>query len=191
MQKKNISTFGCLALAGFLSACNSENATNPIASTTPATPSRTSPPQQQSGPISLDEMFSTGGGLSELHADELEMIEAGMSCSLDSVNAATPGSAPVSGDTALALSGWYQYKPGSTNEVIAVMRGERSYAFPLITGNTRPDIARIIGTTDAISDVTGVVEIESIPAGEYSIYYVRNGGGGLAKCVADSTIAIN
>lgn len=189
MYQRKYLYVACITLAGALSGCGGSDTDAPIVAATPV--AEPAAPVNR-GPVELEEVLSsTDGSLRQVQLEALEAIEAGMSCSLDSVNGAAPGSAPVGRDGALSLSGWFQHNHEARDGVIAVLRGDRAYAFPMIPGDNRPDVAKAIGATDAISDVSGATGLSDVPAGEYAIYYVRNGKDGLAKCVADRKIVVN
>lgn len=181
-----------LALVAILAGCSSNEGEAPIASTTPGDAGAAVKAPVKTGPVALSDIFSSpDSSLHEVRGEALDEISAGMSCSLDSVNGAAPGSAPIARDGALTLSGWYQHKEATGDNVLGVVMGEKAYAFLLATGESRPDVAKIIGATDMISDVSGTAVITDIPAGTYSVYYVRDGASGSAKCVADKQITIN
>lgn len=192
MHQRNYLYVALVAFAGVLSGCGGNDTDAPIVSATPAADTAAPAAPVNRGPVALEDVLSsTDGSLRQVHLDALDAIEAGMSCSLDSVNGATPGSAPIGRDGALSLSGWFQHKHEARGNVIAVLRGGKAYAFPMIAGDVRPDVAKVIGSTDAISDVSAATGLGDLPAGEYAVYYVRSDDAGLAKCVADRKIVVN
>lgn len=148
------------------------------------------PEAEQSGPVSLAAAFDLAGTQPrEVDPDELEAVSAGMSCSVDSVNGAPAGTTPIDGDTPLMVSGWLQHTEGDV-AVVGVVKGDHTYVFPMVVGSQRPDVAEAIGATTPVSDVTATVA-QPLPAGEYTVYYVRKAADGLAKCVGDRTVLID
>lgn len=191
MHQKKYLSIACITLVGLLSGCSDNGTNSPIESAPPAADASTAAPAVKRAATLEEVLASPDGGLREVPLDALDTIEAGMSCSLDSVNGSAPGSAPIGRDGALSLSGWFQHKPDAVNSIIAVLRGDRAYAFPMMRGDDRPDVAKVIGSTEAISDVSASTGLSDVTPDEYAIYYVRNGDGGLAKCVADRKIVVN
>lgn len=181
---------GCLvcALAAAMAACGDKTEELPSVTATPA--EKAVEATQPTAPATIEAMLTQGGGeLQEVDTDPLEVIELGMSCSLDSVNDIAPGSEPIAHGDTLRISGWFQHKPGANDNIIAVLRGGTGYAFPMTKRAERADIATAIGTDDAIADITSSVSTADIEPGEYAIYFVR-GGSEAAKCVADKKIVI-
>lgn len=176
------------ALAVVLAACGDKTGELPSVTATPV--EKTVEATQPTAPATIETMLAQGGGgLQGVDTGPLEALELGMSCSLDSVNGIAPGSEPVVHGDMLRISGWFQHKPGTSDNVIAVLRGGTGYAFPMTKGAERADIATAIGTADAIADITGSVSTADIEPGEYAVYFVR-GGSEVAKCVADKKIVI-
>lgn len=147
------------------------------------------PEAEPAGPITLDGAFDlTGAQPREINPDELEAVSAGMSCSLDSVNGAPPGEAAIAAQAPVSISGWFQHDQGDVR-IVAVMKAEKAFVFPLSLGSARPDVAQAIGSKNTITDVTGTVGA-GLPAGEYAVYYVRKAADGLAKCVGDKKVRL-
>lgn len=149
------------------------------------------PPPASLPPVDiLQALTSLDGTAREVLPDGLETIEAGMPCSLDSVNRGAPGFA-VSSAEPLFLSGWFAHPPGSAARLVAVLRGERSYAYAAQVADPRPDVAQTIGTTEQVSDYHASGSIAAVAPGEYAVYFIRtDGGSALAKCVADQKVTI-
>lgn len=177
------------ALAALLSSCADRGSQPPLTAAAPSTDAPVLPDEEPPGPVSLESAFGRPGAeLRELNPDELEAVSAGMSCSLDSVNSAPLGVAAIAPKTPVLLSGWFQHDDGDV-QVVAVLKGDATYIFPMNVGAARPDVAQVIGAKSPISDVTGTVGA-GLPAGEYAVYYVRKAADGLAKCVADKKVRI-
>lgn len=177
----------CLVIA-LLAGCG-QDAQEPIQEAVPADEA-VAPAVEAEGPVSLRALFAASDArLREVHPEALEEVQAGMSCSLDSVNGALPGSGLIEALTPVSISGWFQHPQASGDQVVAVLRGDKAYAFKLNIGSARPDVAKAIGASDHVSDVVGT-SATGVPAGDYSIYYVREGASGLAKCVGDRKIQV-
>ena len=177
-----------ILLCAFLAGCGDRDRA-PIASTAPSENAPAMPDVQPTGPVTLQGSFDLAGTQPrEVNPDELEAVSAGMSCSLDSVNGAPAGTASIAAQAPVSLSGWFQHDEGDVS-VVAVMKADKAFVFPMSIGNARPDVAQVIGSKNVISDVTGAVGA-GLPAGEYAVYYVRKAGDGLAKCVGDKKVRI-
>lgn len=128
--------------------------------------------------------------LARINADELNIIETPMHCSLDSVNRVAPAGAVVPADSLLLLSGWAELATDDKSSgLIAVLHGEESFAFHAASVASREDLAKQLGKA-AVTDLVASVSLEGVPAGSYDVFFVRKDEGGMAKCVADSKISI-
>lgn len=131
------------------------------------------------------------GTLSRFDAEQLHSIDAPMHCSLDSVNKGAPGAATLAAGGDLMLSGWAQLEgEGAANKLVAVLKGDQSFAFAALRTADRPDLAQQLGKP-LISDFIAIVSLVGVPAGEYDVFFVRKDSSGFAKCVADSKVTVD
>lgn len=141
-------------------------------------------------PVALSEaVASRADAVHRVRKGDVEKISKLMACSLDSLNGAAPGAAPISNEGVLVLSGWSQYPAGSESMTV-VLQGMQTYAFKAQLGQARPDIAKITGSPQPISDIMASSQLRGIAGGRYSVVFVRSEASNLSKCIATTGIEL-
>lgn len=118
--------------------------------------------------------------------DELERMEGGLYCSVDSING-KPLAEGRRHPRVLRVSGWVELTE-PRHAVFVVLRGSESFAFAAQLRADRPDVAKAVGRADA-ADLVTRFSASALPAGEYKVYVVRaTADGQLTKCLGAGSI---
>lgn len=185
---------GVLALALVVAACQQQEAPAPQAASRAAASGAAEPRVAEPAPKVVDRALAEitaldSAQVARFDRDEVERIEAGMTCSIDSINTVAVGSAPVPSGSDLRVSGWIAVGEAAPERVLAIFKGEQAFAMVAQLRQDRPDIAEK-ANVPKVADVVAQSVAAEIPKGTYKVYFARKDASGWAKCVANSDVVI-
>lgn len=185
LSGKRLSAVVVAACITGLSGCNSES--NSVAVPSPSPEQGTSPVQDTAS------VQPHGVPAARIIQDFQPSARGSLKCNLDTVSG-HPGGSPVTLDkTTPAVFGGWEFGQGNADLGASVVLSSAagSYAAAAEVGGSRPDVAQAFGEEDAAnSGFNAIIDLNNLPAGEYSTWFTRGEGEAAMTCDLKTKIVV-